>query len=65
MAILVRAMDITKLGEERETGTNTILSTFDDNTDVSDWAKDPIAKCLITECRYRPEQWLYSTFGRH
>jgi hypothetical protein len=48
MAILVRAMDITKLGEERETGTNTILSTFDDNTDVSDWAKDPIAKCLIT-----------------
>lgn len=48
MAIIARAMDITKLGEELEIGASGILTTFNDNADVSSWAKDSVSKCVKT-----------------
>jgi hypothetical protein len=48
MAILARAMGATKLGEELEIDVSDILAAFDDNADVSDWAKDSVSKCVKT-----------------
>lgn len=48
MAILARAMGATKLGEELEIDASDILAAFDDNADVSDWAKDSVSKCVKT-----------------
>ena len=48
MAILARAMDTTKLGEELEIDASHILAAFNDNADVSGWAKDSASKCVKT-----------------
>ncbi|MDD4803534.1 MAG: S-layer homology domain-containing protein, partial [Syntrophomonas sp.] len=48
MAILARAMGATKLGEELEIDANDILAAFNDNADVSGWAKDSVSKCIKT-----------------
>ncbi len=48
MTIIARAMDITKLGEELEIDASGILTTFNDNADVSGWAKDSVSKCVKT-----------------
>ena len=46
MAILARAMETTKLGEELEIDASHILAAFNDNADVSGWAKDSVSKCV-------------------
>ena len=48
MAILARAMETTKLGEELEIDASHILAAFNDNADVSGWAKDSVSKCVKT-----------------
>jgi len=48
MAILARAMDITKLEEGLEKDSSAILAAFSDNAHVSDWAKDTVSKCVKT-----------------
>ncbi|MCK9313928.1 MAG: S-layer homology domain-containing protein, partial [Methanocorpusculum sp.] len=48
MAILARAMDTTKLGEELAIDASHILAAFNDNADVSGWAKDSVSKCVKT-----------------
>lgn len=48
MTILGRAMDTTKLGEKLDIDANDILAAFNDNTDISDWAKDFVSKCVKT-----------------
>jgi hypothetical protein len=48
MAILARAMGATKLGEELEIDASSILAAFNDNADVSGWAKDSVSKCVKT-----------------
>ena len=41
-------MDTTKLGEELEIDASHILAAFNDNADVSGWAKDSVSKCVKT-----------------
>ncbi len=48
MTILVRAMTITKLGEENRLVAGEILTAFSDDADVSNWAKDSVEKCIET-----------------
>ncbi len=48
MTILVRAMTITKLGEEDMLDAGEILTAFSDDDEISNWAKDSVVKCLET-----------------
>ena len=48
MAILTRAMDVTRLGEELEEEARDILAAFSDEAGVSGWAEDSVAKCVKT-----------------
>jgi hypothetical protein len=48
MAILTRAMGVTRLGEELEVEARDILAAFSDDGDVSGWAEDSVAKCVKT-----------------
>jgi uncharacterized repeat protein (TIGR02543 family) len=45
MSILSRAMDITKL-KANEKITENVLATYADNTQISQWATDSVAKCV-------------------
>ena len=48
MAILARAMIITRLEKELGKDAGEILAVFNDSADVSGWAEDSVSKCIKT-----------------
>lgn len=48
MAVMARAMNLTKLGEGAAINADDTLSAFNDKASVANWAKDNAANCVVT-----------------